>query len=74
MKNSQYLYGDAFNAKTMSEMPYTTALTYKNRCAYELTKMLVSESTMSTDWRRINTIAKAIKFNEALLLEAQGRD
>lgn len=74
MKNSQYLYGDTFNAKAMSEMQYTTALAYKNRCASELTKTLVAESVMSTDWRRINTIAKAIKFNEALLLEAQGRD
>lgn len=74
MKNSQYLYGDTFNAKAMSEMPYTSALAYKNHCAMVLTKTLIAESVMTTDWRRINTIAKAVKFNEALLLEAQGRD
>lgn len=74
MKNSQYLYGDLFDAKAMAEMPYATALTYKNHCAKTTTDKLVKEPMLETDWRRINAIAKAMKFNEALLNEAYGRD
>lgn len=55
-------------------MSYKDALEYKNMCAKALTKSLVKESAMSTDWHRLNTVAKAIKFNQELIKEAEGRD
>lgn len=58
----------------MSSMSYKDALEYKNMCAKALTKSLVKESAMSTDWHRLNTVAKAIKFNQELIKEAEGRD
>ena len=74
MRNSQYLYGDNFDAKAIQQMPYVEALDYKNRCASALTEELVMAPAQTTDWFRINAIAKAKKFNEALLREAYGRD
>jgi hypothetical protein len=74
MKNSQYLYGGVFDATSMAIMPYTEALKYKINCAKTLTSKLVASSVLDTDWRRINSIAKAISFNEALLSEAEGKD
>lgn len=74
MRNSNFIYGNNFDAKIMSSMSYKDALEYKNMCAKALTKALVKESAMNTDWHRLNTVAKAIKFNEALIKEAEGKD
>lgn len=74
MRNSNFIYGNNFDAKVMNSMSYIDALHYKNTCAQTLTRELVKSEAMSTDWHRLNTVAKAIKFNQELIKEAEGRD
>lgn len=74
MRNSAFIYGDTFDAKAMNSMSYIDALHYKNNCAKVLTTSLVKADAVNTDWYRLNLVAKAVKFNQELIREAEGRD
>jgi hypothetical protein len=66
-KSTEYLYG--IDSSKFSDLPYTVALQYKVKKAKELLDKLLEENFRQRDDDRVVAVYKAIKFNEALLLE-----
>jgi len=73
MKQATYLYGHTFDNEKLKGLLYIEALEYKIKSAKELIEELC-EQPYAINNQRINDIANAIKFNERLIDEANGKE
>lgn len=72
MKKTEYLYD--VHPKQFAELPYKDALTFKIQAATQLRGALLEADFWTRDDERLNSVIKAIKFNEALLEEINDKD
>jgi len=74
MKSSEYLYGSNFDAVTLRELNYISALRRKIIWSMELVDSLIDVHHSNRDMRRINDSLNAQKFCNALIDECYGKD